>query len=118
MGNSGYKQGETLLAVMLAEKSGTTLQELSRITGKSRSAIRSSGGRIGIKLKSEFNRAAWGSVKSSLHKINTAEYTCGEIAQMLDASKYTIYSLCTRDGLPLKKAEYGSQRHVRSSANG
>jgi hypothetical protein len=118
MANSGYKQGETLLAVMLAEKSGTTLQELSRITGKSRSAIRSSGGRIGIKLKSEFNRAAWGSVKSRLHRINTAEYTCGEVAQMLDASKYTIYSLCTRDGLPLKKAEYGSQKHVRSSANG
>ena len=118
MANSGYKQGETLLAVMLAQKAGTTLQELSRITGKSRSAIRSSGGRAGIKLKSEFNRAAWGSVKNRLHRINTGKYTCGEIAQMLDASKYTIYSLCTRSNLPLKKAEYGSQKHVKTSNNG
>lgn len=118
MANSGYKQGETLLAVLLAERDGTTLQELSRITGKSQSAIRSSGGRVGIKLRSEFNRAPWGSLKDKLFSIDTSQYTAGEIAQMFNASKYTIYSLCTRSDLPLKKAAYGSQKHVRSSANG
>jgi hypothetical protein len=118
MGKGGYKQGETLMAVRMAQRDGITLQELSRITGKSVHAIRSSGRLVGIKLKSEFNKKEYGSLKDKLYNIDTSQYTCGELAQIIDTGKYTVYSLCTRYNLPLKKANYGSQSHVKCSDNG
>ena len=118
MGKCGYKQGETLMAVRMAHKSGMTLQELSRVTGKSVHTIRSSGRLVGIKLKSEFNKKEYRSLKDKLYNIDTGQYTAGELAQILDTGKYTVYSLCTRYDLPLKKANYGSQRHVQYSKHG
>lgn len=118
MGKCGYKQGETLMAVRMAHKSGMTLQELSRVTGKSVHAIRSSGRLVGIKLKSEFNKKEYGSLKNKLYSIDTGQYTAGELAQILDTGKSTVYSLCTRYDFPLKKANYGSQSHVKWSDNG
>lgn len=118
MAKCGFKQGETLIAVRKAQQSGMTLQELSRVTGKSQYAIRSCQRRIGVRLKTEFVRNEWGSLKQKLVNMDTTKYTAKEVSKMLNTSIYTIYSLGSRHNCMFKKADYGSQVDTKYSIYG
>jgi hypothetical protein len=118
MSSFGYKQGATLRAVKMAQQDGVTLQQLCRITGKSEYAIRSCQRRVGIKLKTEFKRNEWGSLKQKLVHMNTERYTAKEVSVMLNTSIYTIYSLGARHNCLFRKADYGSQKGTNYSIYG
>lgn len=118
MSNHGYKQGATLRAVRMAQQEGVTIQQLSRVTGKSVNALRSSAKRYNIKLKSEFNKLEWGSLKQKLVNMDTTKYTVRQVAEMLGTSIYTIYSLGGRHACLFKQAPYGSQKNINYSKNG
>jgi hypothetical protein len=118
MTNHGYKQGATLRAVRMAEQEGVTIQQLSRVTGKTCNALRSSAKRYNIKLKSEFKRLEWGSLKQKLVHMDTKKYTAKQVAEMLGTSIYTIYSLGARHDCVFKTAPYGSQKGTNYSIYG
>lgn len=118
MNSCGYIQGETLKSVRIAYRDGVTIQQLSRTTGKTVNAIRSSAKRYNIKLKTEFNKQAWGSLKHKVVNMETEKYTAKEVANMLGTSIYTIYSLGVRHNCNFKKAPYGSQRGTKYSLYG
>lgn len=106
---------KTSYLVKNAYKDGVSIQQLSKLSGKSLSSIRSCQRRNKIKLNSESVKSAWGSLKQKILKINTSIYTAKEVAKILNTSIYSVYSLCSRHNLNLKKADYGSQRDTSYS---
>jgi transposase len=118
MAKNGPKQGSTLRAVKMAQEEGLTIEEISRITGKSVSSLRSSASRINTRLISESPRIMRGMLKEQLFEMDTMKYTAREAADMLGTSIYTIYSLGARYNRNFKTAPYGSQKGVNYSIYG
>lgn len=118
MAKKGPRQGSTLRAVKMAQDEGLTIEELSRITGKSISAIRSSASRVNTRLISESPKIMRGMLKDQLLNMNTTKHTAREVADMLGTSIYTIYSLGARYNKNFKTAPYGSQKGVNYSIYG
>jgi DNA-directed RNA polymerase specialized sigma24 family protein len=114
----GTPRGSTTKAVKNASENGVSIEETSKITGKSMDALRSAASRLNIKLKTDRNRIGWGNLKQQLVSMDTKSYTAREVAEMLGTSIYTIYSMGARHNCLFKTAPYGSQKGVNYSIYG
>jgi hypothetical protein len=106
------KRGPTIRDVRFGCKMGMTAQQISALTGRSISAVRCCQYRLNVKLKSEFGRKEWGSLKKKIISIDTHNYTAQELSEMLGTSRYAIYSLCTRHNKKLKKKDYTYKKNI------
>jgi hypothetical protein len=103
MNRTVSKKGETVRDVRYAYERGITIEQISRETGKSIKAFRCSQRRLKIVLKTESTRKPWGSLKEKIFNTETRKYNVKDLAEMLGTTRYTVYSLCTRYNMPLKR---------------
>lgn len=110
------RAGPTKKAVQNAWENDITVEELSKSTGKSISALRCCATRLKLRLKSSLNKkASWGSLKEKIIALDTHNYIAKEVAEKIGTTIFSVYSLCARHNKILKKADYGSQKLVKYS---